>query len=102
MTELTLENLTKMAREEGWVVSVTTNVHLDRPDWPAGTGAVLVECFNEDGLPGLYAPGYELEGQVCIAGDKLNGRKHADTVEDVLEWARWTWDAPHDPLPPLA
>jgi hypothetical protein len=40
-----------------------------------------------------------MEGQVTIAGDKINERPHADTVEGVLEWARYTWDSPDDPLP---
>jgi hypothetical protein len=99
--ELTLENLARRAREEGWVVSMTTNVHLDRADWPEGTGMVLVECFNEDGLPGYYRAGTDKADTVCVGGDKLNDRPHVSTVEGVLEWARYTWDSPNEPLPAL-
>lgn len=101
MTALTLQALVSRAREEGWHVSLTTNVHMDRADWPAGTGAILVEAFDEDGNPALYAAGTTKEGTVEIGGDKLNERKWADTVEGVLEWARYTWDSPEDPLPAI-
>lgn len=95
---LTLPALIEAAQEAGWHVTLTTNVHLDRPDWPAGTGAVLVECFNEDGLPGYYAAGTGKEHLVAVAGDKLNDRPHVSTVEEVLEEARLTWDSPDEPL----
>jgi hypothetical protein len=102
--DLTLDALVERAKAEGWHVQMTCNVHLDRPDWPDGTGAVLVESFDEDGLPAHWQRGTDNEGKVQVAGDKVQGAHDdtdfcvASTVEGVLEWAGFTWDSPDEPL----
>src|SRR5262245_45637033 len=106
LTPLTMGALLDAAREAGWVVTVTTNLHFDRPDRSGGTGDVLVECFDEYGNPALWLPGTDREGHVQVGGNKFIASNDdtdfmvSGTVEGTMAWVEVAWDRPDDPISP--
>lgn len=75
------QELVKKAEEEGWEVAETTNLHLTKN----GT-SVLVETFDGDGNPCLYAMNSAAVGHVAVGGN-IETPGEADNVADVLDQA---------------